>query len=55
MNEDPSAIHVLYLDVVDINEKESSGSAGLNQLQQITKIAVEALKAEDLLSPSDDR
>lgn len=55
MNENPSAIHVLYFDVTDGDETGSSESAGLSELQEIARIAVEALRAEDLLLPSDDR
>lgn len=55
MNEDPSSIHVLYFNVKDVDEKDSSQLAGLKELQQIADIAVGALREEDLLLPTDDR
>ena len=55
MNDDPSAIHVLYFDVADVQEQDNRHSAGLQELRQLAAAVTEALRSADLLLLTEDR
>lgn len=55
MNEDPSAIHVLYFDIHDTEDANGAEHAGLEELCELAEIVASAFRSKGLLTASQDR